>query len=102
MRASMVAVLVGLGICLVGAHLSPAQAQAGCRTAKGDSPVAKACQDGGLIAAKQAMRKLVREAKAGGANFECSDCHPDDDSYDRLTADARDKFARLLAAARRK
>jgi hypothetical protein len=92
-------------VSLAGALLLPrlaAQAQGGCRLARGDSPVARACQDGGLIAAKQTMRKLVREGKSNGAHFECSDCHPDDDAYDRLNADARDKFNRLLAAARRK
>jgi maltooligosyltrehalose trehalohydrolase len=28
------------------------------------------------------LGKLVREGKSGGAHFECSDCHTDDDAYD--------------------
>jgi hypothetical protein len=100
-RWSKAALLASLGTALLVPRLA-AQAQGGCRVARGDSPVARACQEGGLIAAKQTMRKLVREGKAGGAHFECTDCHTDDDAYDRLSADARDKFNRLLAAARRK
>ena len=95
------AMLTSLGAFVALSPWPAALAQGGCRSAKGDSPVARACQEGGLIGAKQAMRKLVRDAKAGGATFECGDCHPDDNSYDRLAPDARDKFGRLLAAARR-
>lgn len=90
--------LLGLGL-VAGPR---AEAQPGCRLAKGDSLIGKACQDGGLLGAKQMMRKLVREAKAAGTAFECSDCHPVDASFDRLSPDARDKFNRLLAAARRR
>jgi hypothetical protein len=96
------AMLVSLGAVFLNVPTPAARAQGGCRNARGDSPVARACQEGGVIAAKQTMRKLVREARNGGVHFECSDCHNDDDNYDRLVPDARDKFARLLAAARRK
>lgn len=97
------AILVLLPTVFVYVRPGAAEAQGGgCRLARGDSPVARACQEGGLIAAKQTMRKLVREAKNNGVTFECADCHTDDDNYDRLAADARDKFNRLLTAARRK
>ena len=100
-RSFKIVMFVSLAAGLLLPRLA-AQAQGGCRVARGDSPVARACQEGGLIAAKQTMRKLVREGKSNGTHFECADCHPDDDAYDRLNADARDKFNRLLAAARRK
>ena len=64
-RWSKAALLVSLGTALLVPRLA-AQAQGGCRVARGDSPVARACQEGGLIAAKQTMRKLVREGKSGG------------------------------------
>jgi hypothetical protein len=85
---------------------SDAQAQAGpCRLAtKGDSPVARACAEGGVLRAKQTMRALLKRAKNAGVRFECEDCHvdskTDDKGYDRLTRDGREKFAKLLDANR--
>jgi len=64
---------------------------------KGDSPVAKACADGGLVDAKRAMRDLVKKGKTAGVKFECEDRHKNDTGYD-LTPQARDNFKRLLAA----
>jgi hypothetical protein len=64
---------------------------------KGDSPVAKACASEGLVGAKRAMRDLVKAGKKAGTKFECDDCHKNDVGYD-LTAEARDKFKKLLAA----
>lgn len=65
---------------------------------KGDSPVAKACADGGLNAAKAAMKDLVKKAKANGAKFVCDDCHMDDPKY-TLMDGAKEKFQKLMAAA---
>ncbi len=65
---------------------------------KGDSPVAKACKEGGIKAAKAEMKKLAKAAKANGVKFDCDDCHTDDTKYD-LTDDAKDKFKKMVAAA---
>jgi hypothetical protein len=65
---------------------------------KGDSPVAKACVQGGLIEAKRTMRDLVKTGKKANVKFECDDCHKNDVGYD-LTPQARDNFKKLLAAA---
>jgi hypothetical protein len=72
-----------------------------CKLAtKGDSPVAKACQAGGVKAAKAAMKDLVKRAKDNGAKFRCDDCHKDPQDMTKLAADARDRFKTLLAAAK--
>jgi hypothetical protein len=65
---------------------------------KGDSPVAKACQSGGLVDAKRTMRDMVKSGKKAGVKFECDDCHKNDTGYD-LTTQARENFKKLLAAA---
>jgi hypothetical protein len=65
---------------------------------KGDSPVAKACAEGGLPAAKKAMKDLAKKSREAGTKFDCDACHKDDLKYE-LTPDARDKFKKLLAAA---
>jgi hypothetical protein len=106
MQRWMLTVLVSLaGLWgLAGSGERAALAQAGdCRLAvKGDSPVARACAEGGLLRAKQTMRALLKRAKTAGVRFECEDCHVggDDKGYDRLTRDGRDKFAKLLDANR--
>lgn len=68
---------------------------------KGDSPVAKACADGGFKKAKQVMKELTKKAKAAGLKTECDDCHRDDETYD-LADDARENFKKMLAAIERK
>ena len=65
---------------------------------KGDSPVAKACAQGGVKAAKDKMKELVKTAKDNGVKFDCDNCHKDPDKGFELSSDARDKFKRLLAA----
>jgi hypothetical protein len=65
---------------------------------KGDSPVAKACAEGGVKAAKSKMKELVRTAKDNGAKFDCDNCHKDPDKGFELNSEARDKFKKLLAA----
>jgi hypothetical protein len=72
-----------------------------CKLAvKGDSPVAQACRDGGVKAAKATMKELVAKAKANGQKFKCDECHKDPQDNTKLTADARDRFKKLLAAAK--
>jgi hypothetical protein len=67
---------------------------------KGDSPVAKACAEGGIEKAKKTMRELRAQAKKSEhkKTYECDDCHKDDVKYE-LTAGARDKFKQMLADA---
>jgi hypothetical protein len=65
-----------------------------------DSPVARACQQGGIKAAKTTMKDLVRRAKAAGVRFECDECHRSAEDFSQLAADAKDKFAKLVAAAK--
>jgi hypothetical protein len=65
---------------------------------KGDSPVAKACAQGGVKAAKAKMKQLVKTARDNGVRFECDYCHKDPDKGFELNSVARDKFKELLAA----
>jgi hypothetical protein len=103
-RGSAIHVIIGLALALAAgtAGWHQALADSGCRIAKGESPVAKACVEGGLMKAKQTMRAMIKEARAAGARFECDDCHSDDSAYDKLTPEARDKFAKLLASVQRR
>lgn len=72
-----------------------------CKLAvKGDSPVARACAEGGVRRAKIVMKDLVKRSKAAGLKFNCDDCHSHDGEASRLTPDALEKFRRLLAAAK--
>jgi hypothetical protein len=64
---------------------------------KGDSPVAKACAKGGRPEAKKLMKDAVKTAKANKATFTCEGCHKDLESFE-LTKNARDDFAKLMAA----
>jgi hypothetical protein len=83
---------------------APAPAYAGpepCQVAlRGDSPVARACQQGGLRAAKTAMKDLIRRARSNGVKHGCDDCHKSETDYTELTSDAKEKFASLVAAAK--
>jgi hypothetical protein len=92
LRAALLIVLVAVG---VGAA---ADAPPCTIATKGDSPVAKACAKGGIPDAKAAMKELAKKARAAGTKYQCDDCHKDDAKYE-LTPDAREKFAKLLAAA---
>jgi len=70
-----------------------------CRVAKGDSPVARACAEGGIPRARESMRQLVKQARAAGTRFQCDDCHSNEDRYEQLAPDAKQNFAKLLAVA---
>ena len=69
-----------------------------CRIAKGSSPVAKACAEGGIARAKQVMKEMIKQGRAAGVKLECDECHKEPARYDVLTADARDKFKKLQQA----
>lgn len=66
---------------------------------QGDSPVAKACQEGGVRLAKRKMKELVRAAREKGMVSECNDCHNGSDSW-TLNKGATDKFRRLIDLAK--
>lgn len=98
--------LVGLTVAALasgdGARPAAAQGNA-CRLAiKGDSPVARACAEGGVVKAKHTMRAMIKEGRAQGVRFQCDDCHSDDTAYEKLTPEAKDRFARLLAVTARR
>lgn len=101
LRGTLLVGLVGSALVVAGGGFAGAQdAAPPCKLAtKGDSPVAKACKDGGIKKAKQVMKELTKKAKAAGTKFDCDDCHKDDAHYDLLTDDGNDKFKKLLAAA---
>ena len=99
LRGVLLALAIGGTLTLMGRALA---ADKPCAIAtKGDSPIAKACAQGGLIDAKRTMRDLVKKSKSAGVKFECDDCHKNDTGYD-LTPQARDNFKKLLAAVETK
>jgi len=72
-----------------------------CRMAlMGDSPVAKACSDGGVRRAVELMQTFVKRAKAEGIEFACADCHVDEDDLTKLRPEADAEFRKLLFLAR--
>lgn len=86
-----------LGLVTFSAPSSRAAGQP-CLIARGDSPVARACADGGVAKAKQTMRSMMKAARDAGTRFVCDDCHADTERFEQLTPQAKSKFARLLAA----
>jgi hypothetical protein len=77
----------------------PSKGQEPCKAATGtDSPVDKACREGGIPAAKATMKQLLRDGRKAGIKHECDDCHTADDDYSKLTKDAQEKLAKLLEA----
>lgn len=72
-----------------------------CRLAlKGESPVARACSEGGLKKADGVMQEMVRRARGQGVLFDCENCHQDDRDWTRLTADAELNFLKLMFLSR--
>jgi hypothetical protein len=67
----------------------------------GDSPVDKACREAGIRGAKTAMKSLLKDARANGVRFDCDDCHINEEDYAQLSQGTDEKFAKLLAAARK-
>jgi hypothetical protein len=64
----------------------------------GDSPVARACLEGGIDLAKRKMKELVSVARSRGVKFGCDDCHQEDGNA--LTRNAPEDFKKLIAANR--
>ena len=72
-----------------------------CRMAlTGDSPVARACSQGGQRRALELMQRFVRRAGAEGFTFVCTDCHADEDDRTKLTPQAESEFRKLLFLAK--
>jgi hypothetical protein len=67
---------------------------------RGESPVAKACSQGGLKKANDLMNLFVKRAAAEGIKFLCLDCHPDEDDFSKLAPSADLEFRKLLFLAR--
>jgi hypothetical protein len=88
--------LILLVLALV-ATTSASAADKKCTIAvKGDNAVVKACQNGGLKAAKAVMKKMVATAKDKGKKFTCESCHKNDVDF-KLNADADKRFKELLS-----
>jgi hypothetical protein len=66
----------------------------------GDSPVAKACSEGGERRAIDMMTLFVKRARAEGFNFKCGTCHLDEDDRSKLAPNADSEFRKLLFLAR--
>ena len=99
-RFSLVKLSLGLALA-IALVAGRASADDKCTIAtKGDSPVAKACAKGGRGEAKKLMKEAVKTAKANGKAFKCEDCHKDLETFE-LTANARDDFAKLMAAQKK-
>src|SRR6478609_2112148 len=67
---------------------------------KGDSQVVEACKKGGIEAAQDLMKTMVKTAKANGVAFKCVSCHEDMDSF-KPKANADEDFKKLLAAQKK-
>jgi uncharacterized protein DUF2314 len=65
---------------------------------EGDSPVARACAEGGTDLARKKMKELVSVGRSRGLKFGCDSCHKEDTNA--LTGNARDDFKKLLVANR--
>jgi hypothetical protein len=65
----------------------------------GDSPIVRACAEGGIEQAKREMKRLVAAAKVNGTRFACDSCHKEGKTEHDLLGDAREQFKKLLAAA---
>jgi hypothetical protein len=65
---------------------------------KGDSPIVRACAEGGIASAKATMKKLVKDGRAAGMKLTCESCHASEQDFSKLQKDAHGKLDRLLAA----
>jgi hypothetical protein len=100
MRRIVLLLGASFGLALAPAWAAGYAGPDACRVGgHGDTPVDKACNDGGVRAAKQVMRELVRRGKAQGVRFQCDDCHKDPEDFSVLNDTAKEKLKQLLAAA---
>jgi hypothetical protein len=65
---------------------------------RGDSPVARACVEGGIDLARRKMRELVGVARSRGVKIGCDDCHQEEGNA--LTRNAAEDFKKLIAVNR--
>jgi hypothetical protein len=101
-RVSLTKLTLGLTLALslvVGARAASAGPKCTVATS-GDSPVAKACAEGGRDEAKKVMKGAVKTAAANGQKFTCEGCHKDLENF-ALTANAKDDFKKLMAAQKK-
>jgi hypothetical protein len=66
----------------------------------GESPVAQACSSRGKRGAIELMQAFVKRAMDEGFEFQCVDCHADEDDYTQLKPEADVEFRKLLFLAR--
>jgi hypothetical protein len=67
------------------------------RAVGGDSPIARACREGGVRGAKATMKELITEGRTTGLRYGCDDCHLDGTDFSRISPEAPDKLKNLLA-----
>ncbi len=100
-RVFLTKLTLGLSLALTLVVARAASADDKCTVAtSGDSPVAKACAKGGRPEAKKVMKEAVKTAKANGKTFTCENCHKDLETF-TLTANAKEDFAKLMAAQKK-
>src|SRR5262245_13533895 len=81
--------------------LPPYKGPEPCKMAlAGQSPVAKACSEGGQRRAVELMTLFVKRARAEGIVFECTDCHASEEDLSQLKPHAELEFRKLLFLAR--
>jgi hypothetical protein len=91
--------LFGLSFCTAAALMWTDAAQAGKRSCYATKfsfeEVQKACDEGGLRAAKNLMKDAVKRAKAAGKDYKCSTCHENQKTFE-LKKDAVSKLKPYL------
>ena len=63
---------------------------------KGDNPVVKACEKGGIKDAKKEMKAMVKVAKDKGKKWDCDSCHKNEEDW-KLNDKGESLFKELLA-----
>ena len=101
-RVSLTKLTLGLSLALtlVVARVATAGDDKCTVATSGDSPVAKACAQGGRDDAKKVMKEAVKTAKANGKTFTCEGCHKDLETF-TLTPNAKEDFPKLMAAQKK-
>ena len=101
-RVSLTKLTLGLSLALtlVVARAASAGDDKCTVATSGDSPVAKACAQGGRAEAKKLMKGAVKTAAANGQKFTCEGCHKDLESF-ALTPNAKADFQKLMAAQKK-
>ena len=96
LRTVLITTLFGASLGLgFGARAGADEVEKCTIAIQGDSPIAKACQEGGVRLAKRKMKELVRTARERGMMSECNDCHNGSETW-TLNKGATDKFRKLI------